>query len=173
MLWFRLPEVPVIVAIYVPEGVPAIVWDDEGPLEPHPRENRKIKTMMGTRRAGRRLRFRTHNHAHPRNISVHAREIGPAGKVTWGAATAVTGAVVPTLNVTVCVPLPLICTEELDMLHVGAGLTAGVMAQLKFTVPENDPIDANARLKLAVCPTLIVWKVGEPEAAPMEKSGPA
>lgn len=85
----------------------------------------------------------------------------------------VTGAVVPTFTVTVCVPLPLICTELLDKLQVGAGETTGVIAQVRFTVPVNDPVPANARLKLAVCPALMVCEVDEPDAAAIEKSGAA
>ena len=62
----------------------------------------------------------------------------------------VTGATVPTATVTDAPPLPLICTEEFDKLHVGGGVTAGVMLQFRFSVPVNDPVGANARLKLAV-----------------------
>lgn len=78
---------------------------------------------------------------------------------------------VATFTITVCVPLPLICTEELDRLQVGAGVTAGVMAQVKLTVPVNEPVGASARLKVAVCPAVMVWEVGEPEAVPSVKSG--
>jgi hypothetical protein len=97
--------------------------------------------------------------------------IGPCGQTTEDPTLVVAGAVVPTLTVTVCVPLPLICTEELDRLQVGAGVTTGVIAQLRFTVLLNDPVPANERLKLALCPALIVWEAGEPEAAPTVKSG--
>ena len=78
---------------------------------------------------------------------------------------------VATFTVTDCVPLPLIWTEELDRPQVGAGVTAGVMAQLRFTVPVNPPSGANARLKLAVWPAVMVWEVGEPDAEVAEKSG--
>lgn len=85
----------------------------------------------------------------------------------------VTGAVVPTFTVTVCVPFPVICTDPLDRPQVRAGVTTGVMAQLRFTVPVNDPVGARARLKLAVCPAVTVCEVGEPEAVLIEKSGAA
>jgi hypothetical protein len=55
--------------------------------------------------------------------------------------------------------------------QVGAGVTTGVMAQLRFTVPLNDSTGARASLKLAVCPALMFWEVGDPEAGPMVKSG--
>jgi hypothetical protein len=85
----------------------------------------------------------------------------------------VTEAVVPTLTVTVCVPLPLICTEELESLQVGAGVNTGEIAQLRLTVPLYDTVPARSKLKLAVCPALMVWEVGDPEASVIEKSGAA
>jgi hypothetical protein len=86
----------------------------------------------------------------------HVRGTVPGGKLIGGTAPVVTGAVVATLTVTVCVPVPVSCTEELDKPQVGAGVTTGVMAQLKSTVPLNDPVGAMARLKLAVCPADMV-----------------
>jgi hypothetical protein len=77
--------------------------------------------------------------------------------------------VVATFTVTVCVPVPVICTEE-GTLQVGAGVAAGAIAQLRLTVPVKDPLPAKAKLKLAVCPALMLWEVGEPEAAPTVKS---
>ena len=81
------------------------------------------------------------------------------------------GAVVATLTVTACDPPPLICTEELDGVQVGAGVTCRrnrAACQIYSSV--NDPIGAMARLKLAVCPALIVCDVGEPEAGASVKS---
>jgi hypothetical protein len=82
----------------------------------------------------------------------------------------VTDAVVAT--VTVCAAVPVICPEE-GILHVGAGVATGVIAQLRLTVPVNPPVPAKARLKLAVCPAVKVCLVEEPEAAAIEKSGAA
>jgi len=42
------------------------------------------------------------------------------GQATEDPTLVVTDAVVPTLTVTVCVALPMICTEELDRLQVAA-----------------------------------------------------
>ena len=78
--------------------------------------------------------------------------------------------VVFTETMTVCVPLPVRLTVGLDKLQVGAGVAAGVIAQLRLTVPVNDPIDAKDSVKLAACPALIVWEVGDPDAGPIEKS---
>ena len=55
--------------------------DDGVLLEPHPRENMKINTIMGAR-TGRRFRLRTPNHADASNINVHSRGTRPAGNVT-------------------------------------------------------------------------------------------
>jgi hypothetical protein len=57
----------------------------------------------------------------------------------------VTGAVVPTFMLTAWDPLP-ICTEELERVQLGAGVTTGVTTQLRLTVPVNDPDDVNAKL---------------------------
>lgn len=49
------------------------------------------------------------------------------------------------------------CTEELDKVHVGAGVATGVIAQLKLTVPENDSVGMSDKVNVALCPALIVW----------------
>lgn len=72
------------------------------------------------------------------------------------------GAVVPTVTITGCDPPPLICTEECDRLQVGAGVTTGVMTQLKFTVPLKEPEGAMTKLKIAFLPALTVWEGGDP-----------
>lgn len=117
------------------------------------------------------MRVRIHTHIDPRSINVKARGIVPPGKPISGKLLLVVDAVVPTFTVTDSVPLPLIFTEELDNVQVGAGVTDGVIAQLKLTVPVNDSVPANANEKFAVCPTLIVCEVGEPEAVSIVKSG--
>lgn len=63
-----------------------------------------------------------------------------------------------------CAEVPVICTDELERLHVGAGDTTGVIAQERFTVPLNDATGAKLTAKLALCPALTVWEVG-PDAA--------
>jgi hypothetical protein len=83
------------------------------------------------------------------------------------------GAVVATITVTDCVPLPLICTDELERLQVGAGLTTGVMAQLRLTVPVKAPDGVTTKLNVAFCPALISSEVGDPDAGVILKSGAA
>ncbi|MGA8538715.1 MAG: hypothetical protein WB566_04410 [Terriglobales bacterium] len=76
-------------------------------------------------------------------------------------------AVVATLIVKDCICLPRIGTEELGRLQVGAGVTTGVMTQLRSTDPVNDLVGASSRVKLAVCPAVMAWDVGEPVAGPL------
>jgi hypothetical protein len=117
--------------------------------------------------------LRSNNHAKLSNIPVHASGSDPDGKFTCDTLPVVTGAVVPTVTVTDWFPLPVICTEELDKPQVGAGLTTGVMAQLRFTVPVNPAEGVMTKLNLALCPAFMVCEVGDPEAAPIAKSGAA
>ena len=49
-------------------------------------------------------------------------------------------------------------------------VTAGVIAQLKLTVPENKLLEARVSAEFAVCPALTVWVIGVPEAAPSVKA---
>lgn len=117
------------------------------------------------------MRFRTRSHIEPIIISDHTSGSPVGGKSTLDAAPVVTGAIVRTVAVTDCTAPPLICTEELDREQIGVEVTAGMMAQSRFTVPVNDPDDVSARLKLAVCPALMVCEVADPEAASKAKSG--
>lgn len=65
----------------------------------------------------------------------------------------------------------LICTDEPDKAQVGgAVVAAGAIAQLKLTVPENKLLEASVSVKLAVCPALMVWVIGVPDAAPSVKA---
>jgi hypothetical protein len=82
----------------------------------------------------------------------------------------VTAAVVPTVTVTDCDPLPVICTEEVDKPQVGAGVTDVLKLQLRVTAPTKDPDGAIVRLNVASCPALMACEVGDPDAAPIVKS---
>lgn len=155
MLWSRLPEVAVIVAEYVPGGVPGVVWDDEPPPPPpHPTPDANTSMTIGKARAGARFRLHSNGQPRPSKINVQARGIAPREKM-GGTAAVVTDAVVATFKLADCVKLLLTCTEA-GRLQVGAGLTTGAMAQLRFTVPLNDPVDSNAIVKLAVDPAFMV-----------------
>src|SRR5271166_2750128 len=81
VLWFRLPEVAVIVAVYVPLGVPDVVWVDDELPPPHPSAKTTPITITEAASEVRRSRLRTHRNADPKNISVQASGIRAAGKV--------------------------------------------------------------------------------------------
>jgi hypothetical protein len=69
------------------------------------------------------------------------------------------GAVVATFTVTgtpTGYGAPAICSEALDRLQLGAGDTAGVMVQLRLTVPVKNAVGATARSNFAACPALTV-----------------
>ena len=69
--------------------------------------------------------------------------------------------------------VPSVTLTDDGTVHNGAGVTAGVIAQLRLTVPLNDPAGVTARSKDAVCPAVIVAEFEEPEAGPIAKSGTA
>ena len=119
------------------------------------------------------MRLRSSSDPELNSNNVHGSGVVHGGKKNRGRTLVVTGAVVPTFTVTDSVPLPLICTDELDKVQVVAGVTVGVTAQLKFTVPENDPDPPRANEKVAVCPALMTWEAGDPDAALIVKSGAA
>ena len=133
--------------------------------------NVKTTASPGVASATSRLRPRANSTAKPDNMKID--NIDPVGNIIRGPALVVTDAVVPTLMVTVWFVMEVICTEELDRLQVGAKVTAGVIAQFRFTAPLKELVAPNASLKLALCPALMVWEVGEPGAKAMVKSGAA
>src|SRR5208283_2152773 len=57
------------------------------------------------------------------------------------------------------------------MLQVGAGVSGGVMLQVKFTVPLNDATGATVKLNVALFPAAMVDEVDDPDATPTAKSG--
>jgi hypothetical protein len=120
-----------------------------------------------------RFRFRRKNHPKPGTIAIQVIGIAPGGRMTEGTAPMVAGAVVPSVTVTVCGAPPLTDTDVLDKVHVGGGLTTGLTLQVRLTVPVSEPDGATTKLNFALCPALMVWEVGEPEAAPTLKSGAA
>jgi hypothetical protein len=174
-MWVKLPEVAVTVAVYVPAGVPVVVWETEELLPPHPTHVSIASITTGTTRMGALFRFRNASQLKLTSSVVHAN-VQPKGSDPGGSPMGkswadVVEAVVPTFTVTDCAEVPLICSEELDRLHVGPRVTAGVTTQPRFTDPLNVPDPARLRLKLAVCPALTVCDVVEDGL--MLKSGAA
>ncbi len=139
---------------------------------PHPVHRTKPSRKIGAALTNNRLRLRQQS-PNPNSIKVHARSTGRDGEPKeYADELVVTGAVVNTFTIIVCAPLPVISTEELDKLQVGGAVAGtGAIAQLRLTVPVNDPNCVNVKLKLAVCPALTVCDVADPEARPNVKSG--
>jgi hypothetical protein len=81
--------------------------------------------------------------------NVHTSPV-PNTEVGKNIRPAVVGAVVPTVTVTDCAELPLICTVEVERPHVGAGDATGVITQERFTVPLNAASGAMLNAKLAL-----------------------
>jgi hypothetical protein len=53
VLWLRLPDLAVTVAVYVPAGVPGVVVEDDEPPPPpppHPATARNVTAISGTAR---------------------------------------------------------------------------------------------------------------------------
>jgi hypothetical protein len=174
VLWLRLPEVAVTVTVYVPAGVPGAgdCEDGEGGQLPPPQPTRspapRTTLVTTSETANRRLHWK--NIPNANNAVTHTRRSGSPRNLGSEIVAAVLAAVVATD--TVAEPLPPLESrkEEVDRLHVGAGLTPGVIVQLKFTVPRNEAPATSAKLKLADFPALTVCDVGEPEAGLIAKS---
>jgi hypothetical protein len=81
-------------------------------------------------------------------------------------------AVVDTLTATGAAA-PWVTLTEAGKVQTGAGVTPGVIAQLRLTAPLNDPAGETVRLKDAVCPAAMVAEFEDPEAGPIAKSGAA
>src|SRR5580700_1953933 len=99
--------------------------------------------------------------------------ITPVGKLVDEIDRAeVPDAVVDTLTATGAAA-PWVTLTEAGKVQTGAGVTAGVIAQLRLTAPLNDPAGETVRLKDAACPAAMVAEFEDPEAGPMAKSGAA
>ena len=135
---------------------------DEPP--PHDTHGTKASTIIGAAASESLFFFGINSHAEPTNTDVDISSMALGQESRSDPVPAIRGWVVPTFTVNDCDPLPLICTEELDKVQGSAGVTAGVTAQFRLTVPLNFPVAPTTRLKLAVCPAFIVLEVGDPEA---------
>jgi hypothetical protein len=144
----------------VPAGVPGEVCVVDELLPPQDIEN-TISNVSGAANTRGRFRLPARRAAEPSSSNVHSSGRIVGGVPLRSTVPLVTDAVVATLTATVCVPLLLICTDEVDRLHVGAGVTIGVIAQLRLMVPVKDPTEVKSRLKFAVCPALMVCEVDD------------
>jgi hypothetical protein len=89
----------------------------------------------------------------------------PRGKLADDIMPAVPGAVVATVTETGA-SVPAVTVTDPGTVQVGAGVTAGVMLQLRLTVPLQ-LVELTARLNLALLPALTVALVWEPLAGPI------
>ena len=148
------PALAVTVTLYWPTGVPGIVWEDE-PLPPQADNGMIARSMMAMERDVIRFRSCVPSQAIARSNNEPSSGMVADGRPRWNQAPEVIEAAVPTLTLIDCVAEPLICAEA-GALQAGAGLTDGVMAQLKTTVPVNAPEGARSRLKSALWPAATV-----------------
>lgn len=147
------------------------MWFDV-PLPPQDIEESKRSSKPGAAMTDTRFPLHSSSIPAPKTVNMQANGVVSERKRISGTARAVVAAVVATCTEAPWAALPFTGTED-GSLQVGAGVTTGVMLQLKLTVPENDPTAVNDRPKSAVCPALIVWDVGDPGEEVMVKSGAA
>jgi hypothetical protein len=172
-------NVPVTVAVYVPAGVPGIFIGLDPPPPPPPQADRPNNNtaIIGIARTGIFRRQPKNNKPEASRIIVQRSGIIPGGSLACEIDPAVPGAVVEIFAVAAAA-VPSVTLTDDGTVHNGAGVngagvTAGVIAQLRLTVPLNDPAGVTARLKDAVCPAAIVAEFEDPDAGPMTKSGTA
>jgi hypothetical protein len=80
VLWFKLPEDAVMVAVYVPAGVPGVVVvceEEDDPAPPQPTTDKPAKAMTAIAISNGRFRF--HGSSAPSKIAVHATGAPPKG----------------------------------------------------------------------------------------------
>jgi hypothetical protein len=161
----------VTVTVYVPAGVPftdVVIGDDDDP-PPQPAIAIKLKTILDAARVGRRRLPEKNNSEAPRT-SAHAMIPMPGGEVGATPPPPLPDAVVPTATATGTAPPPVTLIDP-GKLHIGDGVTAGVIPHVKFTVPLNDAAGVTVKLNVAVCPAAIVCEPDPPDATPNVKSG--
>jgi hypothetical protein len=140
--------------------------DDE---PPQPVRATKAKTIAGMHRE--RLRRLANSNTEAAKV-INSTKTIPGGKLRAGPPLALPDAVVPTVTVTAAFEPPARLTEA-GTPQTGAGVAAGVIPHVRFTVPLNDPTGESTKLKVAVCPAEMVAVLEPPEAVPKVKPGAA
>ena len=164
--WLKLPEVAVIVAVYVPAGVPDVVCEGElPPPQPTQKDAPRMTVSAALTDCGR---LRRTSRSPDTSRSSEYISIGARGNFT-SASVPVPPAVVFTVTVSEA-GVPAVTFIELGILHVGAEVGAGEILQLRFTVPLNDPDGVIDKLNLAFSPGLTVCDVCCPDAGLIAKS---
>lgn len=149
--------------------MPGVVCDDEPP----PQAVSVIKLIASRSPAQRARGACRRDRRYAAQSTGTAQISGAVGgkRIGAGVVPVVAGAVVPMLTVTEEVAVPLSCTEELERMHVGGGVTCGVMAQVRLMVPEKELAGVKFDVNVALCPAVTVWAAGA--AVATEKSGGA
>jgi hypothetical protein len=137
---------------------------------PQPAIAMDAKTINGAASAGRRRRLLINSRTETNKTSVQMTRLTPGGKLSDDIVPAVPGAVVATVTVTGAAACPVRLTEP-GKVQLGAGITAGVMLHVKFTVPLNAKAGMTIKLKVALFPAAMVDELDDPGAGPMVKSG--
>jgi hypothetical protein len=96
----------------------------------------------------------------------------PGGRLAEEIDPAVPAAVVDIFAVIAAVA-PWVTVTDAGTEQAGPVVTEGVIAQVRLTVPLNDPAGVTERLKDAVCPAAMVAEFEDPDAGDIEKSGTA
>jgi hypothetical protein len=91
----KLPEVATTVAVYVPKGVPWVVWDGGEFPRPHPMNDTKAKSTRDFRMADDSRGLRKDGTAKANMITIDAYNRAACGDLGRLTIPAVVGAVVP------------------------------------------------------------------------------
>jgi hypothetical protein len=170
--WLKFPEFAVTLAVYVPAGVPCVVVDDDEPLPPQLATAMKTTTIEVAARGCSRCRLPTSSRPEANRASVHPISLTPGRKLADDSASALAGAVVDTVTVN-AVAVPPVRLTEPGKLQVGAGLTVGLILQLRLTVPLNELDGVTARLNVAFCPAAMSAELDDPDAGAIVNPGAA
>ena len=160
------------VAVYVPAGVPDAL-DPTGELPPQAPMPKSSIAIIGIASVGLHRELPANNRPEASKRIIQATGIIPGGRLTRDIDPPVPAAAVVVTFAAASAVVPTVTSTEAGTVHTGAGVTTGVTAQLRLTVPLNDPAGVIARLKDAACPATMVAELEDPEAGVIAKSGAA
>lgn len=145
VLWLRLPDLAVTVAVYVPAEVPDIFFPGDEP-SPHPATTRNNTAIIGIAKAEPRRRCTTKNKPEASRSNAVVIGIIPLATLACEIDPAVPADVVDIFTIAEAA-VPWVTLTDAGTVQSGADVTAGAIAQLKLTVPANDPEGVTARLQ--------------------------
>jgi hypothetical protein len=142
-----------------------LLWLDEPP--PQANMDASSISIAGEAATANRRRRIARNTPAARNALSQKIDCDPPGQRVWKL-IALVAAVVATTTWTED-DLPLVRLAEFGSVQVAAGVTMGVILQLRFTEPLKPETGARERLNVAFWPALIVWELGDPDAVAIVK----